>query len=87
MELRRYNLNTFAKQCELLIIMQHINTEHKYLQHTKISYTVFTDLAVSHIYYSMDYGTCSVLFVFWYHSPNILDTPHICDISSLRLIT
>jgi hypothetical protein len=27
----------------------------------------------------------SVLFVFWYHSPNILDTPHICDISRLRV--
>jgi hypothetical protein len=25
------------------------------------------------------------LFVFWYHSPNILDTPHICDISGLRV--
>jgi hypothetical protein len=22
--------------------------------------------------------------VFWYHSPNVLDTPHICDISRLR---
>jgi hypothetical protein len=27
----------------------------------------------------------SVLFVFWYHSPNLLDTPHICDISRLRV--
>jgi hypothetical protein len=27
----------------------------------------------------------SVLFVFWYHSPNVLDTPHICDISRLRV--
>jgi hypothetical protein len=27
----------------------------------------------------------SVLFVFWYHSPNFLDTPHICDISWLRV--
>jgi hypothetical protein len=27
----------------------------------------------------------SVLFVFWYHSPNVLDTPHICDISWLRV--
>jgi hypothetical protein len=27
----------------------------------------------------------SVLFVFWYHSPNILDTPHICNISRLRV--
>jgi hypothetical protein len=27
----------------------------------------------------------SVLFVFWYHSPNFLDTPHICDISRLRV--
>jgi hypothetical protein len=25
------------------------------------------------------------LFVFWYHSPNILDTPHICNISRLRV--
>jgi hypothetical protein len=27
----------------------------------------------------------SVLFVFWYHSPNVLDTPHICNISRPRL--
>jgi hypothetical protein len=27
----------------------------------------------------------SVLFVFWYHSPNILDTPHIWNISWLRV--
>jgi hypothetical protein len=27
----------------------------------------------------------SVLFVFWYHSPNVLNTPHICDISRLRV--
>jgi hypothetical protein len=27
----------------------------------------------------------SVLFVFWSHSPNFLDTPHICDISRLRV--
>jgi hypothetical protein len=27
----------------------------------------------------------SVLFVFWYQSPNFLDTPHICNISSLRV--
>jgi hypothetical protein len=27
----------------------------------------------------------SVLCVFWYHSPNVLDTPHICDISRLRV--
>jgi hypothetical protein len=27
----------------------------------------------------------SVLFVFWYHSPNVLDTPHICNISRLRV--
>jgi hypothetical protein len=27
----------------------------------------------------------SVLFVFWYHSPNVLDTPHICDISRLMV--
>jgi hypothetical protein len=27
----------------------------------------------------------SVLFVFWYHSPNVLDTPHICNISWLRV--
>jgi hypothetical protein len=27
----------------------------------------------------------SVLIVFWYHSPNILDTPHICNISRLRV--
>jgi hypothetical protein len=27
----------------------------------------------------------SVLFVFWYHSLNFLDTPHICDISRLRV--
>jgi hypothetical protein len=26
----------------------------------------------------------SVLFVFWYHLPNFLDTPHICDVSRLR---
>jgi hypothetical protein len=29
----------------------------------------------------------SVLFVFWYHSPNVLDTPHICNISRLRVKT
>jgi hypothetical protein len=27
----------------------------------------------------------SVLFVFWYHSPIVLDTVHICDISRLRV--
>jgi hypothetical protein len=27
----------------------------------------------------------SVLFVFWYHSPNGLDTPHIWNISRLRV--
>jgi hypothetical protein len=27
----------------------------------------------------------SSLFVFWYHSPNFLDTPHICNISGLRV--
>jgi hypothetical protein len=27
----------------------------------------------------------SVLFVFWYHLPNILDTLHICNISWLRV--
>jgi hypothetical protein len=27
----------------------------------------------------------SVLCVFWYHSPNILDTLHICNISWLRV--
>jgi hypothetical protein len=27
----------------------------------------------------------SALFVFWYHSPKFLDTPHICDISGLRV--
>jgi hypothetical protein len=27
----------------------------------------------------------SVLFVFWYHSPNFLDTLHICNISWLRV--
>jgi hypothetical protein len=27
----------------------------------------------------------SVLCVFWYHSPNVLNTPHICDISWLRV--
>jgi hypothetical protein len=27
----------------------------------------------------------SVLFVFWYHSPNVLDTPYICNISWLRV--
>jgi hypothetical protein len=27
----------------------------------------------------------SVLFVLWYHSPNILDTPHICNISWLSV--
>jgi hypothetical protein len=27
----------------------------------------------------------SVLFVFWYHSPNVLDTPHIWSISRLRV--
>jgi hypothetical protein len=27
----------------------------------------------------------SVLFVFWYHSPNVLDTLHICNISWLRV--
>jgi hypothetical protein len=29
----------------------------------------------------------SVLFVFWYHSPNFSDTPHICDISRIRVNT
>jgi hypothetical protein len=28
----------------------------------------------------------SVLFVCWYHSPNVLDTPYICNISRLRVI-
>jgi hypothetical protein len=27
----------------------------------------------------------SVLFVLWYHSPKILDTPHKCNISRLRV--
>jgi hypothetical protein len=27
----------------------------------------------------------SVLFVFWYHSLDFLDTQHICDISRLRV--
>jgi hypothetical protein len=27
----------------------------------------------------------SVSFVFWYHSPNVLDTPHLCNISWLRV--
>jgi hypothetical protein len=27
----------------------------------------------------------SVLFVFWYHSLNVLDTPHICNSSWLRV--
>jgi hypothetical protein len=27
----------------------------------------------------------SVLFVFWYDSPNVLDTPHICNFSRLRV--
>jgi hypothetical protein len=27
----------------------------------------------------------SAFFVFWYHSPNVLDTPHICNISRLRV--
>jgi hypothetical protein len=27
----------------------------------------------------------TVLFVYWYHSPNVLDTPHICNISRLRV--
>jgi hypothetical protein len=27
----------------------------------------------------------SVLFVFWNHSPNVLDTLHICNISWLRV--
>jgi hypothetical protein len=27
----------------------------------------------------------SVLFVFWYPSPNILDTSHICGVSRLRV--
>jgi hypothetical protein len=27
----------------------------------------------------------SVLFVFWFHSPNVLDTPHICYIRRLRV--
>jgi hypothetical protein len=27
----------------------------------------------------------SVLLVFWYHSPNVLDTLHTCDISRLRV--
>jgi hypothetical protein len=26
-----------------------------------------------------------VLFVFWYHSPNLLDTPRICRICVFRL--
>jgi hypothetical protein len=47
-------MNTFVKQHGILIIMQHINTEHKYLQHTNIGYTVFTDLDASHAYSSMD---------------------------------
>jgi hypothetical protein len=25
------------------------------------------------------------LFVFWHHSPNVLDTLHICDFSRLRV--
>jgi hypothetical protein len=29
----------------------------------------------------------SVLCVFWYHSPNVLDTLHICNISWLRVNT
>jgi hypothetical protein len=29
----------------------------------------------------------SVLCVFWYHSPNVLDTLHICNISWLRVKT
>jgi hypothetical protein len=27
----------------------------------------------------------SVLIVFWYHSPKVLGTPHICNISWLRV--
>jgi hypothetical protein len=34
--------------------MQHMNTEHKNLQHTNISYIVFTDLGASHVCFSMD---------------------------------
>jgi hypothetical protein len=30
--------------------MQHINTEHKYLRNTNISYTVFTELGAIHVY-------------------------------------
>jgi hypothetical protein len=33
----------------------------------------------------VNFFVSSVLFVFWYHSPNILDTPHICSISRLRV--
>jgi hypothetical protein len=37
-----------------MIIMQHINTEHKNLQHTNIGYIVFTNLDASHVCSSMD---------------------------------
>jgi hypothetical protein len=33
----------------------------------------------------VNFFVSSVLFVFWYHSPNILDRPHICNISRLRV--
>jgi hypothetical protein len=33
----------------------------------------------------VDLFVSSVLFVFWYHSPNVLDTLHICNISWLRV--
>jgi hypothetical protein len=54
MEFRGYNLNAFVKQHGILIIMQHINTEHRYLQHPNTGYIVFTDLGASHTYSSMD---------------------------------
>jgi hypothetical protein len=33
----------------------------------------------------VNFFVSSGVFVFWYHSPNVLDTPHICDISRLRI--
>jgi hypothetical protein len=35
--------------------------------------------------YKVNLFVSSVLFVFWYHSPNVLDTLHICNISWLRV--
>jgi hypothetical protein len=33
----------------------------------------------------VNFCVSAVLFVFWYHSLNVLDTPHICNISWIRV--